>query len=106
MKFFMIIGIGCFLVSGNGYAGPFVKLGRGLTNIVTAPAEIIYEPLKLKENNNAWVSWLGGVPKGLVYYPFRAVVGVYETLTFLIPYPKEYAPLIKPETLVEGFESL
>ncbi len=93
------------LAEGNVYAGPFVKLGRGITNIVLSPAEIIYQPIKLDQTNNTWVAWIGGVPKGILYFPLRLVVGVYETVTFLIPYPKHYAPVMRPETIIEGFET-
>lgn len=90
-----------------GYAdGPFVKLGRGLTNIITSPAEIIFQPTVLSQEHNMWIAWFGGFPKGLVFFPVRALAGVYEVATFPIPFPGDYGPVMNPETLVEGFDRL
>ncbi len=104
-KIAVVAALVLMLAGGNVYAGPFVKLGRGLTNIILSPGEIIYQPIKLDQTNNTWVSWFGGVPKGILFFPLRLVVGVYDTVTFLIPYPKEYLPVMEPATLVEGFEA-
>ncbi len=105
-KIFVVAIIGLILVSGNAYAGGFVKLGRGLTNIISSPGEIIYQPIVLQQTNNVWVSWLGGVPKGIIFFPVRLVVGIYDVITCPIPYPKQYAPVVLPETLFEGFKAV
>ena len=102
-KVFALAVIGTFLVNGNVHAGAFVKFGRGLTNLVTSPAELVYEPFDLAKTNNIWIAWIGGIPKGLLFFPIRAVVGIYDTVTFPIPFPKGYEPLMEPETLIEGF---
>ena len=103
-KTFALVVIGFLFVHGNVYAGPFVKLGRGLTNLITSPGEVVYQPFDLAKTNNVWIAWIGGVPKGLfLYFPLRAAVGIYDTVTFPIPFPKNYDPLVEPETLIEGF---
>ena len=109
LNVFVIGAIISFLVSGTAYAkGPFVKLGRGLTNVVLSPAELMYQPLKLNADvdNNRYVSWLGGIPKGLFFFPIRLLAGVYDIVTFLIPVPGRYDSIIRPETLIEGFETV
>lgn len=105
-KIFAIALIGFLLAGTNAYAGPFVKFGRGLTNIILSPAEIMYQPMKLNLDNNTAIAWIGGVPKGIVYFPIRALAGVYDVVTFLIPYPEDYGYWMEPETLVEGFEQI
>ena len=105
LKAFLLLIITCFVLNQKGYAapGPFTKLGRGLTNIVTSPGELIYQPAQLSEDNNLWIAWLGGFPKGLVFIPIRILVGVYDVVTFPIPYPNHYGPILRPETLIEGY---
>ena len=102
-KIFALAVIGFLFVHGNVYAGPFVKFGRGLTNLITSPGEVVYQSFDLAKTNNIWIAWIGGVPKGLLYFPFRAAVGIHDTVTFPIPFPNHYGPLVKPETLIEGF---
>lgn len=102
-KIFALAVIGFLLVHGNVYAGAFVKLGRGLTNVITSPVELVYQPFHLAQTNNLMVAWIGGIPKGILFIPIRAAVGLYDTVTFPIPYPKQYGPLMEPETLIEGF---
>ncbi len=108
-KIVAVLLISMILVGGTAYAedsGPFTKLGRGVTNIVMSPVEIIYQPMKMREDHNAMISWLGGVPKGIVYFPVRLLTGVYDLVTFLIPYPKSYGYWVEPETLIEGFNKI
>ncbi len=106
-KIFALALVGFLLAGGTVYAdGPFVKLGRGLTNLILSPAEIIYQPMEMDVRENSSVAWLGGVPKGILMFPVRAVVGVYDIVTFLIPLPKDYEAVMEPKTLVEGFQAL
>ncbi len=107
-KAFVVILISAFMIAQPAYAkGPFTKFGRGVTNLITSPGEIIYQPRKMERDNNGWIAWIGGVPKGLlIFFPLRAVVGVYDIVTFFIPYPKHFEPVVQPETLVEGFQGL
>lgn len=108
-KILAILVIGVFLVGGTAYAkgsGPFTKFGRGVTNIIMSPAEIVYQPMKMGEDNNVLVSIIGGVPKGIVFFPVRAVLGVYDVVTFLLPWPNHYGYWVEPETVIEGFDGL
>ena len=78
------------------------KLGRGLCNIATCPLEL---PKQTSDVSNAEGPMAGltyGVVKGLGMIGVRAVVGVYETVTFLIPFPRYYKPILTdPEFFLE-----
>ncbi|OGW85887.1 MAG: hypothetical protein A3C35_06750 [Omnitrophica bacterium RIFCSPHIGHO2_02_FULL_46_11] len=106
-KILIVVLIAFLFAGGTAYAkDPAVKFGRGVTNFILSPAEIIYQPIKLSKTENALVAWFGGIPKGILYFPYRAGVGLYDAATFFIPYPEHYEPLLEPETLVEGFKDL
>ena len=78
------------------------KLGRGVCNSITFPFEI---PLQIKRTNDVdgpMAAWTYGLLKGVGMTCVRAVVGVYEVITFPIPYPKNYEPLLRdPEFFLE-----
>lgn len=86
----------------RGRRGPLSKLGRGLTNIVTSPAELIRTPQAIAQNDG-WGRGLGvGVPYGLWRVVLRAVVGAFETVTFFAEVPDGYEPLLQPEFVFES----
>ena len=78
------------------------KLGRGLCNSITFPMEI---PLQIGNTNVsdgpfAALTW--GVLKGIGMTALRAAVGVYEVVTFPLPCPADYKPILtKPEYMFE-----
>ena len=72
----------------------FAKLGRGLANFTGGWLEI---PLNMHRRystgdtaGSLFTGAIYGVFKGLV----RTSVGAYETLTFFLPYPEEFAPIL------------
>jgi len=70
---------------------PIHKAGRGLANVATCWVELPRNlHLGLQEENP-----LLGVGKGLLkgtgLTATRLAVGAYETVTFFVPYPKNYA---------------
>jgi len=70
---------------------PIHKIGRGVGNMLTCWIEV---PKNLhlgtqEENPLLGVGW--GLVKGSGLAATRLVVGAYETLTFPIPIPKDYA---------------
>ncbi|MBI4372911.1 MAG: exosortase system-associated protein, TIGR04073 family [Candidatus Omnitrophica bacterium] len=112
-KIMAVLLISMFVVGGAAYAvenpegsGIFTKLGRGFTNIVMSPAEIVYQPMKMREEHNAMIAWTGGLLKGIVYFPVRLLLGVYDVVTFPLPWPDHYGYWVEPETLIEGFDGL
>jgi len=88
------------LVSSAAFAdgpGPFTKLGRGAANVATGWIEIPKEMVNVTENKNdimgLFVAPFTGLWKAIV----RTVAGAYEIVTFPIPMPAEYEPIVQPE---------
>jgi len=105
-KFFvmsMAVVLAVVIASGAAYADtPVRKLGRGFANVLTCPMEIPYQMTQVYKNEGAIASWSYGLFKGIGMTFVRAVVGVYEVGTFLIPIPKEYGPVLRyPEFFFE-----
>ncbi len=89
--------------------GPFNKFGRGMTNIVTSPAEILLQMMNLSQEgyeNDHVTAFFGGFLKGTVYMVGRIVTGAYEVVTFPFPIPAKYEPVWHPETVFEGFRDI
>jgi len=80
---------------------PTVKLGRGLTNILTGWGEFFRQPAKLMEENNWMVATFAGVVRGVGATVMREIAGVYDVVTFLVPFPGEYDSIIDPPTVFE-----
>ncbi|MFA7254967.1 MAG: exosortase system-associated protein, TIGR04073 family [Candidatus Omnitrophota bacterium] len=73
------------------------KAQRGFLNIALCPFEISNELSKEVRNDTLPPSWFAGLGRGAFYMVGRALVGVYEVVTFPIPYPAKYKPVIQPE---------
>lgn len=75
------------------YKGPIRKLTRGFCNLATFPVELPYRMDR---------EFKGMGPEGLVYgfmegmcmMAGRAVAGFYEIVTFPIPMPEKYEPVL------------
>lgn len=70
------------------------KLSRGLCNIVTCPMEIIEQSKKVKDASGSLAGMTYGLGKGVVMTCVRGVIGAYEVVTFPIPYPNSYGPIL------------
>ena len=76
------------------------KLGRGLANIGSCWFEVPSQMMDTAESEGGMAAWTYGLAKGVWMMGTRVVVGVYEVITFPIPIPKDYKPIIKePEFL-------
>ena len=83
--------------------GPATKLGRGLCNIVTSPFEVINQTTRTNESDGGFAAATVGVLKGVGWTLGRAFVGVYETITFILPWPDDYGPILRdPEYFMEN----
>jgi len=81
---------------------PLSKLGRGLCNMVTFPLEVPEQTSRTNNSDGPFAASTVGILKGLGMAVGRACVGVYEVATFLIPYPKDYQPVLRdPEYFLE-----
>lgn len=79
--------------------GPLRKLQRGFLNVALSPMEISNELAIEKHENNDQMppSWMTGLVRGIGFTAGRALAGVYDIVTFPVPLPKEYGPIIQPE---------
>src|SRR3954465_2428511 len=104
MKPFMVFGIACVLSAtaladiqdppSNDY-GPTRKLGRGLSNLFLAPAEIPTTIAKINtdEGNAAAAGY--GVVRGFGRSAARHVAGFLEVVTFAVPcWHQGYYPML------------
>ena len=85
----------------NSYAGPAKKLGRGLANTFTGWLEI---PFSIRENSQKHgyiAGGLYGIPIGVVKTAIRTLVGVYEVVTFALPFPEDFEHIVEPEFVWE-----
>jgi putative exosortase-associated protein (TIGR04073 family) len=74
-----------------------VKLARGAANFVTGWVEVPKQ-IYLVGNKEGWLmgSFRGPID-GLGMFVARTVAGVYEVVTFPLPIPPQYQPMLKPE---------
>jgi putative exosortase-associated protein (TIGR04073 family) len=75
----------------------FRKLDRGLINIFTGWFEIPKNMGDAFAKKDYASAFFFGLPKGVGMTIIRTGAGVYDTLTFLFPVPKDYKPVLEPE---------
>ena len=73
------------------------KLQRAFLNVALAPIEISYELKKARLQETAIPNWFIGTLRGGFAMVGRMIIGIYELVTFPIPIPKNYEPVIYPE---------
>ena len=83
-------------------AGPFSKLGRGLTNTLTGWIEVPVTMHKESVTHDYMVGLSYGFPIGLVRGLTRTMVGIFDTITFFLPYPNDYEAIVEPEFVIES----
>lgn len=99
-----IIFISLLFLSSSAYCGDnaIKKLGRGVCNIATCPLEIPGQISKANQFDGPMAGLTYGLLKGILMTGVRATVGAYEVLTFPIPFPRYYSPILKdPEFFFE-----
>ncbi len=74
--------------------GPIKKLGRGVSNLVTCPLEFTKGIGDAKDERGIFAAMTWGVLQGTFNIVKRAMVGVYEIVTFPIPLPRDYKPIL------------
>jgi putative exosortase-associated protein (TIGR04073 family) len=75
-------------------APAFSKLGRGVSNALLGWLEVPLNVHKHYTTSDTVGSGLTGAAVGLFKGAVRMGVGVYETVTFFLPYPEQYAPIL------------
>jgi len=98
MKRILVVLVVVALVLGMAipaYCGTMVeKLGRGIANVITCPMEIFNQISKANQENGWVAASTYGLLKGVIMTPVRAVVGAYEIVSFPIPLPQDYEPIL------------
>jgi putative exosortase-associated protein (TIGR04073 family) len=80
------------------------KLGRGFANVLFGVVEVPNQYTKANSEHGGAAGLTYGVPKGIVRWIGRELTGVYEIVTFPIPFPRGYKPIMKPEFPNEDYE--
>lgn len=82
----------------NGYInGILTKFGRGVSNIVTSPLELLRTPALVGRRQGNLAGMTVGVAQGAWRTLERAAVGVFEVATFFAEVPDNFEPIMKPE---------
>ena len=88
----------CVLWPAEGYAQDAGgKLGRGLAGMVAGWVELPGNIYAEGSKNGFFAGITVGFAKGIGMTVARTLVGVYEFITFPIPAPDEYNPILMPE---------
>ena len=72
----------------------FEKLGRGVANLFGGWLEVPLNIHKRYTLTDTGGSFLTGAAHGVFKGVVRTGVGLYETVTFFLPYPENYAPIL------------
>jgi putative exosortase-associated protein (TIGR04073 family) len=76
---------------------PGRKLGRGAINTILGFWEVPKTMYSVTKEKNIFVGLTWGLIKGVAMGLVRTAVGLYDVITFPIPYPEDYKPVIEPE---------
>ena len=83
---------------------PLRKLGRGVSNILFGVVEVPNQVTKVTSEHGGGAGATYGIGKGFVRWIGRELTGVYDVVTFAVPYPAGYKPIMQPEFPIEDFE--
>lgn len=86
-----VVGVLLAAPSPSWAQDPIHKAGRGLVNVLTGWIEIPKQIHMGSQEENPVTGFGWGLVKGVGMTVLRAGVGIYEALTFPVPYPKDYA---------------
>lgn len=95
MKPVIVVGIVLLFILGataSAYAqDPIHKAGRGMVNVLTGWFELPRQVDLGRQEDNPVKGMGFGIIRGLGLTLLRSGVGLYEVLTFPIPFPKNFA---------------
>lgn len=80
----------------NAFVLAFDKLGRGVLNTAFGVVEIPKQILKRANDTGCASGYISGIFVGTGCFLLREMAGIYEIVTFPIPIPGHYAPVIDP----------
>jgi len=94
-----IVGVGLLTSPLVMAQDPIHKIGRGVTNVLTSWIEMP-KHIHLGSQQPNPVTGMGmGLLKGITLAILRGGIGAYETVTFLLPYPKGFGSPYEPMAL-------
>lgn len=79
-------------------ASAIKKLGRGTLNILFGWLEVIVQPGIAEKPSEVVLGFF----KGFAFALGRTAAGFYDVVTFPVPMPANYAPIIQPETVFKN----
>lgn len=83
--------------------GAWKKLGRGVCNTLTFPFELPNQISRTNRTDGPMAAFTWGLIKGVGMTGFRALVGVYEMISFPVALPEDYKPILTdPEFFFDG----
>jgi len=85
---------------GTAFGGQLHKLGRGIINTVTGPLEIPKRIAQVWRDTDPITGAVVGGIEGFGWAVGRSATGIYDILTFPIPVPDNYAPIMEPEFIL------
>jgi len=103
-RWILVLVFGLLLIGDirSVYAGdPIQKLARGITNAATGWIEIPKEIGRNVDKSGDMAGLVVGPFKGIAKTIGRTGAGVYEVITFLVPLPRHYEPVIEPAYVFE-----
>lgn len=81
------------------------KLVRGVANFTTSLAELPKQTY-LTSRTHGNIGYVVGPVKGFGMFLYRGLIGLTETIFFMVPQPGYYDPMIDPEFVWQGWEEL
>ena len=97
----VVVGITSLAWADEGKApyldGSLRKLGRGIANLATCPAELVRTPELVGRRDGTLAALTVGIAQGIARTILRGVTGLFEVATFYAEVPKNFGPLMKPE---------
>lgn len=87
------LALGLIVAGGSPAAAqdPIHKMGRGVVNVLTGWIELPKQLHMGSQEDNPVVGLGSGLLKGAGLAVLRMGTGVYEAVTFPLPYPKDFA---------------
>jgi putative exosortase-associated protein (TIGR04073 family) len=87
----VVLGVSGWVAEPAWAQDPIHKMGRGVVNVLTGWIELPKQIQLGSQEDNPVVGLGRGLVRGVSLTVIRAGVGVFEALTFPLPYPKAYA---------------
>ena len=103
--FFVLLSLFTSFAHSDSTQTPVRKLGRGIANVATCTWEIPHQIMSVHEKDGAMAAWTYGLLRGLLMTAYRGLAGAYEVVTFPVPIPKGYKPILRYPEFFLGSEN-